>query len=126
MTAMRVFAERLKKIRESRNLSQRAIALGTGLSPAQISRYESGERTPTEEAIRRIAQFLGVSADYLLGLTDDPAPKGKEFNLADYLPSDIKEAPQALRQLARQIQDWAEKLEKVTKEDEDGKRAEKD
>ena len=85
---MGYFSERLKKLREARKLSQRAVALGVGISPAQISRYESGERTPTEEVIRRVAIFFGVSADYLLGLTDDPSPKSGQ--LPDYLKEKLK------------------------------------
>lgn len=113
MIAVGIFGKRLKQIRTARGLSQKTIAENAGITAAQVSRYEAGLQSPTEDAIRRIAQFLEVSADYLLGLTDDPAPKGKEFNLADYMPFDIKEAPHALRQLAQQLQSWAERLEKA-------------
>lgn len=37
-----------------------------------ISRYETGEREPGIAELIRIADFFGVSVDYLLGLTDNP------------------------------------------------------
>jgi len=94
ITAMGMFADRLKKLREDRKISQRTpLARETGLSPAIISRYESGERTPTEDVIYKIARYFNVSADYLLGLTDDPTPKSGE------LPAFIKEKLKRLEEL---------------------------
>ena len=109
MLGMGAFAERLKKVRESQGLSQRAIALATGITPAQISRYEAGLQSPTEDAIRKIAQFLGVSADYLLGLTDDPIPKSGE------LPAFIKEKLKRLEELEKERERLLEIIEELKK-----------
>ena len=46
-----------------------------GVKKGQISGIEKGNATTTAERIALICEHYGVSADYLLGLTDDPEPK---------------------------------------------------
>ena len=67
----RVFGERLKALRVEKNIGQNALAKELALSNASISYWETGKQMPTAEAIFKIALFFGVSADYLLGITDD-------------------------------------------------------
>lgn len=62
--AKETIGQRLRRLRNERGLSQ-SEAAGPDLTTAYISRIESGERRPSVTAIRRIAQRLGVSADYL-------------------------------------------------------------
>lgn len=55
--------------------SQQTLALRSGVHRQQIYKLLHGERSePRADTIRRIARALGVSADYLLGLSDDPTP----------------------------------------------------
>ena len=67
----RVFGERLKALRAERNIGQNALARALKLSNASISYWETGKQMPSAEAIFKIAQYFGVSADYLLGISDD-------------------------------------------------------
>ena len=67
---MKVFAERLKELRLTENLSQRKLAELTNLSPSAIKQWESESRVPNAEAVVTLAKFFDVSADYLLGLED--------------------------------------------------------
>jgi len=62
--------DRLKEVRELRNLSQRELASRCQIGDKQIWRYENGESNPTADHITAIAKELDISADYLLGLTD--------------------------------------------------------
>jgi transcriptional regulator with XRE-family HTH domain len=64
--------ERLRGLREKRGLTQRAFADLCGMSQTQIFRYEGGHSEPSVESLAMMAQVLGVSADYLIGLSDDP------------------------------------------------------
>ena len=62
------FGERLRQLREERNLTQKAIAGIIGISPRMVSFYESGAHFPREEGtLLKLAQFFEVSTDYLLG-----------------------------------------------------------
>ncbi|HQG97209.1 MAG TPA: helix-turn-helix transcriptional regulator [Thermotogota bacterium] len=70
-----------------RNKTQKEITEAIGISAGTLSRYLSRQRTPTIEIIVKFAKFFNVSSDYLLGLTDNPEPKGnipKEFIPSDY------------------------------------------
>ena len=61
---------RLKQIRESKNISQSELSRRTAVSQQQISNYEKNSNM-REDDIRKICKALEVSADYLLGLIDD-------------------------------------------------------
>ncbi|HSS99933.1 MAG TPA: helix-turn-helix transcriptional regulator [Terriglobales bacterium] len=64
--------DRLKALRESRDLTQSELAIELEISEPQIWRYENGESKPRGDVVVKLATFFGVSADYLFGLTDDP------------------------------------------------------
>ena len=60
-------ADRLKELRQKLNLSQKDVATYLDLSPAIISGYETGERTPSASIIIRLADLYHCSTDYILG-----------------------------------------------------------
>lgn len=62
--------ERINTALANRNVKQKDLAKAIGVTDNTISYYVSGARTPNTEQIVKIAQYLGVSADYLLGLSD--------------------------------------------------------
>lgn len=66
--------ERLRKLREGRRLSGRAAAQYLGISGAHVSDMESGKSSPSVDMLVRLVAFYRTSADYLLGIIDDPAP----------------------------------------------------
>jgi transcriptional regulator with XRE-family HTH domain len=68
---MATFAERLKELREEKNLSMRELSKKVGYTHNVIGKWESGKTFPTLPAITTLANFFGVSSDYLIGLTDD-------------------------------------------------------
>lgn len=71
---------RLKSSREALGLTQEGLAELIGVQPLQINRYEREKTEPSGEIVGRIATVLHVSADYLLGLTDDPTPSNLAGN----------------------------------------------
>ena len=68
------YAQRLKEIREDRDLSQTEIAKILGTTQPQIYKYESGLQEMTVSRLAKLCRFYGVSADYILGL-----PKGLQW-----------------------------------------------
>lgn len=61
------FGDYLKKLRNENNMSQRQLSEKSGISNAEISRIESGERKkPSPMALKEIAPYLGVSYEELL------------------------------------------------------------
>jgi transcriptional regulator with XRE-family HTH domain len=67
-----MFNKRLTSLRKSKKLSQAEMAKILGIHRGTYSNYESGNRHPDYETLQSIADFFGVSTDYLLGRSDDP------------------------------------------------------
>jgi transcriptional regulator with XRE-family HTH domain len=68
-----IFKERLKIAREKlREWTQGELAARAGLPPSSIAHFESGSRKPSFDTLRRLANALEVTTDYLLGRVDDP------------------------------------------------------
>ncbi len=66
------FAERLKKLRKERGLSQNKLAKAIGVHFTQVSRYERGDTKPNAEAMTKLAHALDTTVDYLMnGASDD-------------------------------------------------------
>lgn len=66
---MNYFSQRLRKLRGDAN--QTSFAEKLGLKQAVYSHYETNRREPDLNTLCKIAKILGVSADYLLGLSDE-------------------------------------------------------
>lgn len=66
--------DRLKALREKKGITQDDLAELAGLSLRHLQRCEGGTSDPTADKIAQIARVLDTSADYLLGLIDDPLP----------------------------------------------------
>ena len=64
----------LRKLRESKNLTQLQLSIKLEVSQELISRYELGTSFPQPQMLIKIANFFNCSVDYLLGLTDIQTP----------------------------------------------------
>ena len=70
---MDMFAERLKALRKQHNITQEQLASIIGVERSSIGKYEGKSRIiPSDDVKYKIAQFFGVSVEYLLGHTDVP------------------------------------------------------
>lgn len=79
--------ERIRLLREATGLTQaecaaRLTAEGAGVNQAFISQVERGEKSVSLETLVALARLLEVSADYLLGLDDDPTPSAAGEEIA--------------------------------------------
>ena len=64
--------KRIKEIRLQQNLTQKEFATLIGVTERGIQRYEAGERKPTLDVLISILDNVDISAEYLLGRTDNP------------------------------------------------------
>lgn len=62
---------RLKELRDERGITQQEIANKTKISRSVLSQYENGIVEPTANVVSKLADFFGISTDYLLGRTDE-------------------------------------------------------
>lgn len=65
------FPARLRETRNLRGLEQAELSELANIPPTSISHFESGKRKPSLENLRKLADGLQVSIDYLLGRTDN-------------------------------------------------------
>ena len=64
--------QRIRDLREDRDLKQRQLAQLLHCSQQVYSNYELGQRDIPTEVLIKLSNFYGVSVDYILGLTPNP------------------------------------------------------
>lgn len=94
---------RLKFLREEKGLFQSDIAKILGVSVAAVGFYENEKRDMSPDTIIKLAEYFGVSTDYLLGKSDIRNPEIEEdplglakigFSMKDYNPPTDKQREQ--------------------------------
>ena len=71
MFSTELFGQRIQELRKLHNETQKDLGDIIGTRQTNVSDMESGKRTTTSENIAKICKHYHVSADYLLGLSDD-------------------------------------------------------
>lgn len=66
---------RIRDLREDKDLTQSDVAKATGIDQKTLSNYETGKTNPDSYVIIRLAEFFDVSADYLLGRESEDSKK---------------------------------------------------
>lgn len=113
-----MFPNILKQLRKSRKLNQATLAEALGMSQATITSWENGKRIPDIEMLVKLADYFGVTTDYLLGRTpmeievihDDPPPLPPEQ--IEMVFSTEENAPSADELERRIIEIMAKEFEK--------------
>lgn len=108
-----VFARRLKAAMALRLLNQAELAKLAGLRASAISHFVTGTRRPSFANLRRLADALDVTTDYLLGRVDEPATVGAPMRLDRHLSKlsseDLELAEQYVELLAKRAKDRGRK-----------------
>ena len=63
---------RLKELRFHKEKTQLQVQMETGIEQALLSKYENGLRIPPTDTLMILADYYGVSMDYIMGRTDNP------------------------------------------------------
>lgn len=79
-----MFAERFRGLRKERRLSQLKLATDFNVAQSTIASWEAGTRSPNMDMIPHIAEYFGVSVDYLLDLSDNPVPAAAPESLGAF------------------------------------------
>lgn len=85
------FNENLKAARERKNMTQKEVADNIGVAKSTYSLYESGNREPNVQTIKKIADILNVSADDLLGLSPEPTTIAAHFDGDEYTEDELED-----------------------------------
>ena len=86
-------SERLRILREQQGESQRDVARAVNLSDNSYSKYENGKRGISSEMLKALAVHFSVSADYLLGIIDEPRPIGAPLSQEAELIANFRRIP---------------------------------
>ena len=73
---MSKLASRIKSLRKEKDLTQEEFGKLFGIVKSTVSLYESGKSTPDDETKKKIADYFGVSLDYLMGASNIKSPSG--------------------------------------------------
>lgn len=87
---------RLKEIREAKGIKQAQLAALLNCSVAAYSRYESGTRQPSIETLGILADFFGVSTDYLYGRTPPDSSALSDYEVE--MITKFRKAPKSVRE----------------------------
>ena len=88
---------RIKNLREDRDLRQIDVANATGIDQRTLSNYETGKTYPDAPSIIRLAEYFGVSCDYLLGVTDT------DLNTPKRIIEELEDVKERLEQIRRAL-----------------------
>ena len=75
--------DRYKTIRDSRNIKDSQVAKETGITKSTFSEWKSGKYTPKQDKLQKIADFFGVTIDYLMTGTEDTTKEYPQLNARD-------------------------------------------
>ena len=95
-----IIGARIKALREARGWTQGQLAYKCQTTPAQISRMENNER-PGARAVTLalVAQALGTTVDYLVGLTGNPNAEME----GEYVPPELVDAVLEIQEIWRRV-----------------------
>ena len=82
--------DRIRKLRNEKDISQSTLGKYLGVGKTTISNYETGYSTPDNEILAKLSSFFNVSTDYLLGVSDNRSNDQEE------LPDDFKTPEEAI------------------------------
>lgn len=88
---MSTFGSRLKNLRENKELSQGELGKRFNLSQSTIAYYESDKKQPNNNTLKKIADFFGVTVDYLLLGMEEKNQRGNTNNEEQILLARIRD-----------------------------------
>lgn len=78
------FSERFRYLRAVNHVTRKQVAETLGTSISCLDRYTMKERNPSEENLAKLADYFGVSIDYLIGRRETPEKPKQEKCLEEY------------------------------------------
>lgn len=93
-----IYINRIRTLREDRDLRQIDVSNATGIDQKTLSNYETGKTNPDSFAIIKLAEFFGVTTDYLLGVSEE------NFYKKDNLISSLEQIEKTIENIKNHIQ----------------------
>lgn len=107
-----MFADRIKTLRKEKGLTQIQFAQQFNVANGTVGMWETGKREPDFETTQRIADFFGVSVDYLLGREgqkETPGTKaGREVTFDDFTYAMYEEGKELTEENKKKLLEMAQ------------------
>lgn len=112
-----MIGKRIKALREERHLSQEKLAASLGVSRMTVNNYENEKRAPDIDFAKHIAEYFGVTVEFLMGGTEYRYKKDEIISLerAEKLFRVMEKLPQP--EIQEMVSSMIETLEKSTELD---------
>lgn len=85
-----MFANRIKYLRQSRELNQVQLSEKLGVAKQSVSNWENDNIMPSVEMLEKIADFFNVSTDYLLGREGKKTSDGQSIDVTGLSPRQLE------------------------------------
>ncbi len=95
----------LRKLRESKKLTQADVASALEIGRSTYTKYESGKSKPVSEMLIKIADYFSVSVDYLLGRSNKQNFNEPKIETKAYHNLDVTGLPD---EAVKQVEDYIE------------------
>lgn len=111
-----VLADRIKKLRKKKGVSQLQLAEAIGVKKNTVSTWERGTRKPDLNALCLLSEYFDVSLEYLLGTSDEeetrfkPSQEDLDFYALSEKADEIKESTELLCRLSDKSRKIVEEL----------------
>ena len=100
------FAQRLRQLRRQHGLSQTVLGERVGVHYTHIGRYERGLSRPAADTLKRMADVLGVSGDYLLeGAVHEAARAHFQDRELLHMFQEVEKLPEADKEVIKRFLD---------------------
>ena len=93
-----IIINRIRTLREDRDLRQIDVSNATGIDQKTLSNYETGKTNPDSVAIIKLAEFFNVTTDYLLGVSEE------NFYNKDNLISSLEQIEKTIKNIKKHIE----------------------
>lgn len=75
-----MIGDKIRDLRNQKRMSQTDLSKILHVSQQTITKWETGKAEPSSSALNSLANYFNVSADYLLGRTEERNPKSRDLD----------------------------------------------
>lgn len=93
---MSTFGENLKRIRKERRITQSEISKAVGVERSSIGKYETADVIPSIDVLKKIAEFFGVSVDYLVNGEKENISQKEDAEEQYYIDNEVQRIAQEI------------------------------
>ena len=98
-----MIGEKIRTMRIQKHLSQKALAENLFISQQTVCKWETGKTTPTPEMIAKLADYFGVSTDYLLKVDDSSINTGISQIIGNHSNGNVQNASTCMTSIEQEI-----------------------